>query len=84
MTFDDWRKTVDLNRFGTSDPITAYARAAFEAGAAAERERCAKVAETWADPEFMDFANFSIGSIPTKVVDSAGIRIAEAIRNPKG
>jgi len=39
QTFTEWRKTVDLNRFGTSDPIAGYARAAFEAGVQAERER---------------------------------------------
>ena len=43
MTFDDWRKTVDLNRFGTSDPVATYARAAWLAGVLAERERCAKL-----------------------------------------
>ncbi len=43
MTFDQWQQ--DSAKYMVERDIIAWCKAAWEAGAAAEREECAKIAE---------------------------------------
>jgi hypothetical protein len=54
MTFDDWLQTKPANWIQLAGP-REFLLVLWEDATLAERKRCAKVAETWKDPQMPEF-----------------------------